>query len=52
MHVGKVASCAFQVTPESPACQSLSRVGLCDPMDCSPPGSLSMEFSRQEYWSR
>ena len=26
---------------------------LCDPMDCSPPGfSLSMGFSRQEYWSR
>ena len=25
---------------------------LCDPMDCSPPGSsLSVEFSRQEYWS-
>ena len=25
---------------------------LCDPMDCSPPGSsLSMGFSRQEYWS-
>ena len=25
---------------------------LCDPVDCSPPGSpLSMEFSRQEYWS-
>ena len=23
---------------------------LCDPIDCSPPGSLSMEFSRQEYW--
>ena len=22
---------------------------LCDPMDYSPPGSLSMEFSRQEY---
>ena len=22
---------------------------LCDPMDCSPPGS-SMGFSRQEYW--
>ena len=22
---------------------------LCNPMDCSPP--LSMEFSRQEYWS-
>ena len=22
-----------------------------DPMDCSPQGSLSMEFSRQEYWS-
>ena len=24
---------------------------LCDPMDCSPPGSLSLEFSRQEHWS-
>ena len=24
---------------------------LCDPMDCSPPGSLSMGFYRQEYWS-
>ena len=22
-----------------------------DPMDCSPPGFLSVEFSRQEYWS-
>ena len=24
---------------------------LCNAMDCSPPGSLSMEFSRQEYWN-
>ena len=24
---------------------------LCDPMDCSPPGSSAIEFSRQEYWS-
>ena len=24
---------------------------VCDPMDCSPPGPLSMGFSRQEYWS-
>ena len=25
---------------------------LCGPMGCSPPGlSLSMRFSRQEYWS-
>ena len=24
---------------------------LCDSMDCSPPGSLSVEFSRQEHWS-
>ena len=23
-----------------------------DPMDCSPPSSSSMEFSRHEYWSR
>ena len=24
---------------------------LCNPVDCGLPGSLSMEFSRQEYWS-
>ena len=24
---------------------------LCDPMDCSPLGSLSMEYSKQEHWS-
>ena len=24
---------------------------LCDPMVCSSPGSPSMDFSRQEYWS-
>ena len=24
---------------------------LCNPMDCSPPGSSAMGFSRQEYWS-
>ena len=24
---------------------------LCDPVDCSPPAPLPMEFSRQEYWS-
>ena len=30
--------------------KSLSCLTLCDPMDCSPPGS-SMQFSRQEYWS-
>ena len=23
---------------------------LCDPVDCSPPAPLSMEFSKQEYW--
>ena len=29
-----------------------SYLTLCNPMDCSPPGSpLSMGFSRQEYWS-
>ena len=29
-----------------------SYLTLCDPVDCSPPGSLSMGFSRQEYWSK
>ena len=28
----------------------LSRVWLCEPMDCSPPGSSVRGFSRQEYW--
>ena len=28
-----------------------SRVWLCDPIDGSPPGSLSLGFSRQEHWS-
>ena len=23
----------------------------CNPLDCSSPGPLSLEFSRQEYWS-
>ena len=31
--------------------KSLSRVRLCDPMDCSLPGSPIIGFSRQEYWS-
>ena len=30
---------------------SCSVISLCDPMDCSLPAPLSMEFSRQEYWS-
>ena len=25
---------------------------LCDSVDCSPQAPLSMEFSRQEHWSR
>ena len=25
---------------------------LCDPLDCSLPGFLSMGFSRQKYWSQ
>ena len=24
---------------------------LCDPLDCSPPGSSGLGFPRQEYWS-
>ena len=36
--------CVCSVTQSCPT--------LCYHMDCNPPGSLSMEFSRQEYWSR
>ena len=25
---------------------------LCNPIDCSPPGSSVLEFSKQEYWNR
>ena len=28
-----------------------SYLTFCDPLDCSPPGSSVMGFSRQEYWS-
>ena len=28
-----------------------SCLSLCDPIDGSPPGSPSLGFSRQEYWS-
>ena len=40
----------MKVKSESEVAQSC--LTLRDPMDCSPPGSsLSMGFSRQEYWS-
>ena len=29
----------------------LRHVQFCNPIDCNPSGSLSMEFPRQEYWS-
>ena len=33
------------------ACSAQSCLTLSNPVDCSPPVSLSMEFSRQKYWS-
>ena len=39
----------MKVKSESEVTQSCPT--LRDPMDCSLPGSPSMEFSRQEYWS-
>ena len=33
------------------ALASQSCLNLCSPMNCSPPGSSFMGFSRQEYWS-
>ena len=40
---GKIYVCCAKLLQLSPT--------LCDPMDCNLPGSLSMAFSRQEYWS-
>ena len=39
----------MKVKSESEVAQSYPTLG--DPMDCSLPGSSSMGFSRQEYWS-
>ena len=39
----------MKVKSESEVAQSCPT--LSDPMDCSLPGSLSMGFPRQEYWS-
>ena len=39
----------MKVKSESEVAQSCPT--LSNPMDCSPPGSLSMGFSRQKYWS-
>ena len=41
-----VCVCVWMLPANSPQ----SRLTLCNPMDCSPPGS-SVGFSRQEYWS-
>ena len=51
-NTGVGCHCLFQcmkVKSESEVAQSCPT--LDDPMDCSPPGSSTMGFSRQEYWS-
>ena len=40
---GKIYVCCAKLLQSCPT--------LCDSMDCGPPGSLSVAFSRQEYWS-
>ena len=42
---------SFNPYPEVKVLVTQSCLTLCDSMDCSPPGFLSMAFSRQEYWS-
>jgi len=42
----------LSLVPAAAAAKSLqSCLTLCDPIDGSPPGSLSLGFSRQEHWS-
>ena len=43
------SGCSLWVREESEIAQSCPT--LCDPVDCNLPGSPSMGFSRQEYWS-
>ena len=38
-------------SPSTRVLSHLSHVRPCDPMDCSPPGSPVVRFSRQEHWS-
>ena len=41
-----------EIAPAAAAAKSLqSCPTLCDPMNCSPPGSSILGFSRQEFWS-
>ena len=50
--VGKVMSLLLNMFAAAAAAKLLqSCPTLCDPTDGSPPGSLSLEFSRQEHWS-
>ena len=44
IHIGSVSYSVVLVTQ--------SYLTLCDPMDCSPPGSSVRGIPRQEYWSR
>ena len=44
-------TCAPSVMLTHCCCWVASVPTLCDPMDCSPPGSRSLGFSRQEHWS-
>ena len=37
--------------PEQDDMRAQSHLTLCDPVDCTRQAPLSMEFSRQEYWS-
>ena len=46
MSIFIVCVCACACTKSLQLCLT-----LCDPMDCSPPGSTANGFSRQEYWS-
>ena len=46
-----VAGC-YRIQLETPCCLvTKSFPTLCNPMDCSPPGSSVSGFSRKEYWS-
>ena len=45
MEISLARGCMFVLS-------DVSHLTLYDPLECSPPGSLSMGFPRQEYWSR
>ena len=50
-HLGNTKGFGFRSSSQVCSLDTQLCLTICDPVDCSPPGPLSMGLSRQEYWS-